>query len=74
MGSAVKRHLSTRVSRSAASHDVQTEKSRCERQQERACQEHEGADWQPCGVAQYIVGVSVSVAAGVDAADSAQRE
>ena len=74
MGGAVNRRLSTRVRKSTTSQDVRTVESRRDRQQERACQEHDSADWQPCGVAQYIVCVNVSVAAGVDAADSAQRE
>ena len=74
MGGAVNRRLSTRVGKSATSQDVHTAESRRGRQQERACQEHEGADWQPCGIAQYIIGVDVGVVGGVDAADSAQRE
>ena len=74
MGGAVNRRLSTRVRKSATSQDVHTVESRCDWQQERAGQEHEGADWQPYGIAQYIIGVDVGVVGGVDAADSAQRE
>ena len=74
MGGAVNRRLSTRVRKSTTSQDVRTVESRRDRQQERACQEHDSADWQPCGIAQYIIGVDLGVVGGVDAADSAQRE